>query len=334
MTRSDVAQTPRSAPARTGPSAPRDTRFIGDVSADTRYRTASRALRAKTSWTRSSVRFPTRAFVRRWNARIATASTPAAWSASTPTSCCSVMGEKGTSRRCSRRGWCASDGRSTWRRRRGSPRRVRGGRGEDGVQGFYVTPRRVLPGRRAIDIRQSGHQRKGHPAPTAPSTFEAAETTSGQRSRAASVARRICSNTNVGDRQQDDRAGQLLQEGAKFKWHQGRRDPAHARHDTRASIVSSTRRTRRRIFDRTGSRRTSTPTRIQNSGDVLLFGGPSRMIVHSVTGVVPRTMPPMLRKDVTRPERHEDRGTIEPTSDDVLTFPATGSAHMQSEDSC
>jgi hypothetical protein len=32
-----------------------------------------------------------------------------------------------------------------------------------------------------------------------------------------------------------------------------------------------------------------------NSGDVLLFGGPARMIVHSVTRVVPRTMPPMLR---------------------------------------
>ena len=32
-----------------------------------------------------------------------------------------------------------------------------------------------------------------------------------------------------------------------------------------------------------------------NSGDVLLFGGPSRMIVHSVTRVIPRTMPSMMR---------------------------------------
>ena len=32
-----------------------------------------------------------------------------------------------------------------------------------------------------------------------------------------------------------------------------------------------------------------------NSGDVLLFGGPARMIVHSVTRVIPKTMPGMLR---------------------------------------
>lgn len=32
-----------------------------------------------------------------------------------------------------------------------------------------------------------------------------------------------------------------------------------------------------------------------NSGDVLLFGGPSRMIVHSVTRVIPKTMPGVMR---------------------------------------
>ena len=31
------------------------------------------------------------------------------------------------------------------------------------------------------------------------------------------------------------------------------------------------------------------------SGDVLLFGGPSRMIVHSVLRVIPKTMPLALR---------------------------------------
>ena len=35
-----------------------------------------------------------------------------------------------------------------------------------------------------------------------------------------------------------------------------------------------------------------------DSGDVLLFGGASRMLVHSVTRVVPRTMPARLRGEM------------------------------------
>ena len=35
-----------------------------------------------------------------------------------------------------------------------------------------------------------------------------------------------------------------------------------------------------------------------DSGDALLFGGPSRMIVHSVLRVLPKTMPPALRGHV------------------------------------
>jgi hypothetical protein len=35
-----------------------------------------------------------------------------------------------------------------------------------------------------------------------------------------------------------------------------------------------------------------------DSGDALLFGGPSRMLVHSVLRVVPKTMPPQLRGHV------------------------------------
>ena len=103
------------------------------------------------------------------------------------------------------------------------------------------------------------------------------------------------SKRNVPDMRPTTALVNFYKEGARFKWHRDSEDPEVARVDAGPPIVSFTVGLsadfayKRRFEDETHD-----VVRL-NSGDVLLFGGPARMIVHSVTRVVPRTMPPMLR---------------------------------------
>ena len=87
----------------------------------------------------------------------------------------------------------------------------------------------------------------------------------------------------------------FYKEGASFKWHRDSEDPEVQRTNRAPPIVSFTVGLscdfayKRRFEDANHG-----VVRL-DSGDVLLFGGPARMIVHSVLRVLPRTMPPGLR---------------------------------------
>ena len=90
----------------------------------------------------------------------------------------------------------------------------------------------------------------------------------------------------------------FYKENAQFKWHRDSEDPAIAGLPSAPPIVSFTVglscdfAVKRRFEDETWM------TIRLDSGDVLLFGGASRMLVHSVTRVVPRTMPARLRGEM------------------------------------
>ena len=90
----------------------------------------------------------------------------------------------------------------------------------------------------------------------------------------------------------------FYKENAQFKWHRDSEDPAVAGTAAAPPIVSFTVgascdfAVKRRFEDETWM------TIRLDSGDVLLFGGASRMLVHSVTRVVPRTMPASLRGEM------------------------------------
>ena len=90
----------------------------------------------------------------------------------------------------------------------------------------------------------------------------------------------------------------FYKENAQFKWHRDSEDPAVAGTADAPPIVSFTVglscdfAVKRRFEDETMM------TIRLDSGDVLLFGGESRMLVHSVTRVVPRTMPASLRGEM------------------------------------
>ena len=143
------------------------------------------------------------------------------------------------------------------------------------------------------------------------------------------------SETHVPDMNPTTALVNFYKEGAQFKWHRDSEDPEHARHDTGPPIVSftvglSADFSYKRRFEDAGH-----DTVRLNSGDVLLFGGPARMIVHSVTGVVPRTMPPMMRGRMLHGRlnvtiRDIGRGVI-----DTSMFPAYRVSYggVQSDDS-
>lgn len=143
------------------------------------------------------------------------------------------------------------------------------------------------------------------------------------------------SPTHVPDMNPTTALVNFYKEGAQFKWHRDSEDPEHARHDTGPPIVSftvglSADFSYKRRFEDAGH-----DTVRLNSGDVLLFGGPARMIVHSVTGVVPRTMPPMMRGRMLHGRlnvtiRDIGRGVI-----DTSMFPAYRVSYggVQSDDS-
>ena len=90
----------------------------------------------------------------------------------------------------------------------------------------------------------------------------------------------------------------FYKENAQFKWHRDSEDPAVAGTKSAPPIVSFTVglscdfAVKKRFEDETWM------TIRLDSGDVLLFGGASRMLVHSVTRVVPRTMPTRLRGEM------------------------------------
>ena len=56
------------------------------------------------------------------------------------------------------------------------------------------------------------------------------------------------------------------------------------------------------------------------SGDVLLFGGPSRAIMHSVTKVYPNTTPKLLRMRAGRLNLTYRHARLEDEGDTVKTF--------------
>jgi alkylated DNA repair dioxygenase AlkB len=90
----------------------------------------------------------------------------------------------------------------------------------------------------------------------------------------------------------------FYKENAQFKWHRDSEDPLVAGTKSAPPIVSFTVglscdfAVKKRFEDETWM------TIRLDSGDVLLFGGASRMLVHSVTRVVPRTMPTRLRGEM------------------------------------
>ena len=87
----------------------------------------------------------------------------------------------------------------------------------------------------------------------------------------------------------------FYKEGAQFKWHRDSEDPALSRTNTAPPIVSFTVGLSADFAYKRHFEEEHYETVRLNSGDVLLFGGPARMIVHSVTRVIPKTMPGMMR---------------------------------------
>lgn len=87
----------------------------------------------------------------------------------------------------------------------------------------------------------------------------------------------------------------FYKEGAEFKWHKDSEDPKLVKAKTGPPIVSFTVGLSADFgYKRSFEDPTHEVIRL-NSGDVLLFGGPSRMIVHSVLNVHPGSMPGHLR---------------------------------------
>mmetsp|Transcript_15499 Transcript_15499/g.37503 ORF Transcript_15499/g.37503 Transcript_15499/m.37503 type:complete len:458 (-) Transcript_15499:2131-3504(-) len=87
----------------------------------------------------------------------------------------------------------------------------------------------------------------------------------------------------------------FYKEGAQFKWHRDSEDPELSRTNRAPPIVSfSVGLSADFAYKRSFEDEKHDTVRLA-SGDVLLFGGPARMIVHSVTQVIPKTMPGMMR---------------------------------------
>ncbi|KAK3232726.1 hypothetical protein CYMTET_56944 [Cymbomonas tetramitiformis] len=87
----------------------------------------------------------------------------------------------------------------------------------------------------------------------------------------------------------------FYKENAEFKWHKDSEDPELVRQRLGKTIVSFTVGLSANFGYKMSFESEEHGTVRLDSGDVLLFGGPSRMIVHSVLRVIPKTMPPQLR---------------------------------------
>ena len=84
----------------------------------------------------------------------------------------------------------------------------------------------------------------------------------------------------------------FYKDGAEFKWHKDSEDPELVASRTGPPIVSFSVGLSADFGYKYSFEDPNHKVVRLNSGDVLLFGGPSRMIVHSVLNVYPGTMPP------------------------------------------
>jgi alkylated DNA repair dioxygenase AlkB len=204
------------------------------------------------------------------------------------------------------------------------------GEGKEGRQGFYDTIPGDTPGDAPV-LRLNQGTRGRVILPTDAFPDKLAQIVHD----CVKCAQLADSATHVPDMNPTTALVNFYKEGAQFKWHRDSEDPEHARHDTGPPIVSftvglSADFSYKRRFEDAGH-----DTVRLNSGDVLLFGGPARMIVHSVTSVVPRTMPPMMRGRMLHGRlnvtiRDIGRGVI-----DTSMFPAYRVSYggVQSDDS-
>ena len=87
----------------------------------------------------------------------------------------------------------------------------------------------------------------------------------------------------------------FYKDGAEFKWHKDSEDPELVASRTGPPIVSFSVGLSADFGYKYSFEDPNHKVVRLNSGDVLLFGGPSRMIVHSVLNVYPGTMPGHLR---------------------------------------
>lgn len=303
---------------------------LGDVSPDAWYGTASRAVR-DADLLDAVVRSIPDAGVRSEVERAHRDRVDAGAGASTSEEEARVMGEKGSVAEvlapglvCLRRAidletqaWLAE-------------RAFEVGEGKDGRQGFYDTVPGDAPGDAPV-LRLNQGTRGRVILPFSDFPERLARVVRG----CVRCAQTADSCTNVPDMNPTTALVNFYKEGAKFKWHRDSEDPKHARHDTGPPIVSFTVGLAADFSYKNRFEDATHRTVRLNSGDVLLFGGPSRMIVHSVTGVVPRTMPPMLRGRMLHGRlnvtvRDIGRGVI-----DSSMFPAYRVSYggVQSEDS-
>jgi alkylated DNA repair dioxygenase AlkB len=204
------------------------------------------------------------------------------------------------------------------------------GEGKEGRQGFYDTIPGDTPGDAPV-LRLNQGTRGRVILPTDAFPDKLAQIVHD----CVKCAQLADSPTHVPDMNPTTALVNFYKEGAQFKWHRDSEDPEHARNDTGPPIVSftvglSADFSYKRRFEETGY-----DTVRLNSGDVLLFGGPARMIVHSVTSVVPRTMPAMMRGRMLHGRlnvtiRDIGRGVI-----DTSMFPAYRVSYggVQSDDS-
>jgi len=87
----------------------------------------------------------------------------------------------------------------------------------------------------------------------------------------------------------------FYKDGAEFKWHKDSEDPKLVKSKTGPPIVSFSVGLSADFGYKYSFEDPNHKTIRLNSGDVLLFGGPARMIVHSVLNVHPGSMPGHLR---------------------------------------
>lgn len=87
----------------------------------------------------------------------------------------------------------------------------------------------------------------------------------------------------------------FYKDGAEFKWHKDSEDPKLVKSKTGPPIVSFSVGLSADFGYKYSFEDPNHKTIRLNSGDVLLFGGPARMIVHSVLNVYPGSMPGHLR---------------------------------------
>ncbi|KAJ9444145.1 Alpha-ketoglutarate-dependent dioxygenase abh1 [Diplonema papillatum] len=163
------------------------------------------------------------------------------------------------------------------------------GRGPEGSAGFFEVPEGAGPSmlNTKLKLNQGNRGRLIHPIGDFPRYFDDSCRNWVKQARSSDPAMPDMSPTTA--------LVNFYNQKGTFKWHRDSEDPALLKNDRGPPIVSVTIGEACDFGMKYEYDADDHMTVRLNSGDVLLFGGPSRMVVHSVLRIIPNTRPPLLR---------------------------------------